>query len=91
MKAAQKDRILRNLGERVHLLYQDMDRHRNALSFLLEGQPPDSGNAACSRELKLKAAIRDAIGVLDQSRKAFKSKQLETLRIELTQVLAEAE
>ncbi len=90
MKAAQKDRILRNLGERVHLLYQDMDRHRNALSFLLEGQP-GSGNAACSRELKLKAAIRDAIGVLDQSRKAFKSKQLETLRIELTQVLAEAE
>lgn len=40
-----------------------------------------------SRELLLKNAIREAIDILEESRKAFKSKQLELLRKRLTQVL----
>jgi hypothetical protein len=39
----------------------------------------------------MKAAIQEAIEVLDESRKAFKSKRLEILRKRLTQVLAEAQ
>jgi formylmethanofuran dehydrogenase subunit B len=42
-----------------------------------------------SRELKLREAIHEAIEVLEESRKAFKSKNLGTLRKKLIQVLIE--
>jgi len=42
------------------------------------------------RELKLKEAIKDSINILEESRKAFKSKRLEALRKKLTQVLIDA-
>jgi hypothetical protein len=41
--------------------------------------------------VKLVNAIKETIEVLEQSRKAFKSKTLETLRRRLTDVLVEAE
>jgi hypothetical protein len=44
-----------------------------------------------TREVKLVNAIKETIEVLEQSRKAFKSKTLETLRRRLTDVLVEAE
>jgi hypothetical protein len=44
-----------------------------------------------SREVRLEKAVADAVHVLDESRKAFKSKQLEVLRKKLTQVLIEDE
>jgi len=40
-----------------------------------------------SRKQLLKDAIKDALDVLEESRKAFKSKKLEALRKKLTQVL----
>ncbi|MDY0042106.1 MAG: hypothetical protein RBS57_17480 [Desulforhabdus sp.] len=40
---------------------------------------------------KLREAVKEAIEILDESRKAFKSKRLETLRKRLTQVLADAD
>lgn len=40
-----------------------------------------------SREERFKAAIQEAIDVLEASRRSFKSKQLEALRKRLTQVL----
>ena len=40
-----------------------------------------------TREVKLKNAIKEAIDVIEESRKAFKSKRLEILRKKLTQVL----
>ncbi len=43
-----------------------------------------------SRELLMKDAIKEAIDVLEESRKAFKSKKLEALRKKLTQVLIDA-
>jgi predicted nucleotide-binding protein (sugar kinase/HSP70/actin superfamily) len=44
-----------------------------------------------ARERRLETAIQEAIEVLEESRKAFKSKRLEKLRKSLTQVLIEAE
>ena len=40
-----------------------------------------------ARERALKQALQEAITVLEQSRKSFKSKQLEQLRKKLTQTL----
>ena len=44
-----------------------------------------------SREIRLEKAINEAIDVLEASRKAFKSKQLEVLRKKLTHVLTETD
>ena len=41
------------------------------------------------RELQLKEAIKETIEVLEESRKAFKSKSLEVLRKNLIKVLTE--
>ena len=43
------------------------------------------------RQLRFKEAITEAIEVLEETRKAFKSKRLEALRKKLTQVLIEPE
>lgn len=43
------------------------------------------------RELKLEKAVKEAIDVIEESRKAFKSKKLEALRKQLTSVLIEAD
>ena len=46
------------------------------------------GHKACgAREKQLAEAIEEAIDVLEESRKAFKSKQLERLRKKLTRTL----
>lgn len=42
-----------------------------------------------SREAVLKDALKETIEVLEESRKAFKSKRLEVLRKRLTQILIE--
>jgi len=43
------------------------------------------------RELRLSNAIKDAIEILEETRKAFKSKRLGVLRKRLTQVLTKPE
>jgi len=43
------------------------------------------------RELRLEKAIQEAVDTLEESRKAFKSKRLESLRKRLTQVLIESD
>jgi hypothetical protein len=42
-----------------------------------------------SREVRLVTAIKETIEILKESRKSFKSKRLEALRKQLTQVLME--
>ncbi len=95
MEFKQNDSMLRTVHESIQSLYQDIDKHRCVIASILEGQYGEQnfGNhqVLFSRELRLKTAIRDAIEVLDESRKAFKSKRLEALRRQLTQALIEAE
>jgi hypothetical protein len=51
----------------------------------------DGTPSGIRREDKLKAAFIETIEVLEQTRKSFKSKQIEALRRKLTQVLIDAE
>ncbi len=92
MDSDKNDLMLRTVRESIQSLYQDIEKHRYVIGSILEGQSEgQTHRSLCSRELRLKAAIREAVEVLDESRKAFKSKRLETLRRQLTQALAETE
>lgn len=105
MNSSQHDEILRVVHESIQSLCKDIDKHRSVITSILEGGSiTDVESGRCNpkvnyfvssslhlRELRLKKAIQDAIEVLEESRKAFKSKQLEALRRQLTRVLVEAE
>ena len=47
--------------------------------------------SSSGREGRLKEVLKETIEVLEQTRKAFKSKRLEVLRKKLTQVLIDTE
>jgi TnpA family transposase len=86
--------LLAALSRSKRDLQQRIDRHFNLVGRVVEGKiealPPDllsSSSTARSRERELKEALRETIGTLERTRKAFKSKTLEALRKKLTQVL----
>jgi hypothetical protein len=93
MELDKKD-LINAINVSVKKLQQGIDVHCCLVAAVLEGQV-DQRNLRpllelCSsqaREFKLKEAIKEAIEVLEESRKAFKSKRLEALRKRLTQVL----
>jgi len=78
-------------------LHRRIDCHYAHILSMLDGAVDGNESAAIkhspvpSREDRLKAAFVEAIEVLEQTRKSFKSKQLEALRRRLTQVLIDAE
>lgn len=82
------------LNESVKELQHRLDEHSCLVAAILDGRV-DCQNLprrtdVCflqTRGEKLRQAIQEAIEVLEQSRKSFKSKQLELLRKKLTQVL----
>ena len=70
------------------------EEHQRLLFRAIEGDGVDVPVASCvlldcPHKRVLKETLAEAVEVLDRSRKAFKSKQLETLRKKLTRVLAE--
>ncbi|MBW2708449.1 MAG: hypothetical protein JRD04_04050 [Deltaproteobacteria bacterium] len=78
----------------VRELHEMIDSHRFLMASIVAQQSDgfQMENLACpyvpqSGEGVLKDAIREAIEVLEESRKAFKSKRLEVLRKKLTDVL----
>lgn len=78
-------------------LHRTIDDHYGRLCSMLEGAEGEGAPVSCpppaahSREQRLREVFIDAIGVLEETRKAFKSKQLQALRQRMTQVLTEAE
>jgi hypothetical protein len=94
---AQAD-LARSISASIKELQQGVDVHCCLVASIL-GDSVDARNLlslqnGCprsDRELKLVNAIKEAIEVLEQSRKAFKSKTLEALRIRLTDVLIDAD
>ncbi|MGE0087081.1 MAG: hypothetical protein AB7S75_21975 [Desulfococcaceae bacterium] len=92
MELERNDQIA-SMIDSIHLLYQDMDRHRQVIGSILAGQSGEQNmknqTFLCSREHRLKKAIQEAVEVIDESRKSFKSKKLEGLRKNLIQVLVE--
>ena len=94
----KKNKLLSALNTSVKDLQEGLSMHCCLMNSLLEGeiderrlQPLVDRCPKRSRERKLEKAVTEAIHVLEESRKAFKSKRLETLRKKLTQVLIEAE
>ena len=77
-------------------LYQKVDIHRRLLSTILEKgvnevslkRVPLPANPSGTDNLK--QAVMDAILVLEETRRSFKSKKLEALRKRLTQALIES-
>ena len=92
--ASDKKEIINALSASIKELQQGMDVHC-CLVAALRDEAVDERNLRSLSEMgpehlkavKLKKAIKEAIDVIEESRKAFKSKKLETLRKKLTQVL----
>jgi len=94
----KKSELVRALHTNMKELRQGIDAHCGLVSTVLQGQLDERQLQRLlnmcpnrSRERTLEKAIKEAIDVLDESRKAFKSKRLEALRKRLTAVLVDAE
>jgi hypothetical protein len=93
-----KKDLIKALNSSIKDLQQGIDIHCGLVTAMLEGgvdernlQPLLDLCPKRSREWLMKDAIKEAIDVLEESRKAFKSKKLEALRKKLTQVLIDAD
>ena len=96
MKAGSKKDLVTVINRSTEELHQKIDMHRYLMTTLLEKKVGDETIKQLAlptffpNENRLKQAIMETIDVLEESRKAFKSKRLEVLRKKLTQVLIEA-
>lgn len=74
-------------------LQSQVERHRKLLQAVVESRPEMAESdclwADCRHRRKLYSVLLETIAVMDETRKAFKSKQLETLRKELARILRE--
>jgi hypothetical protein len=77
---------------------REIELQQNLVALALRSCPRTGGLSALaadcplrSREKRLREAIQEAIEVLESTRRAFKSKQLEMLRKNLTAVLIETD
>ncbi|MEJ2659830.1 MAG: hypothetical protein P8Z73_03760 [Desulfobacteraceae bacterium] len=89
-----KRELIHALNTSVKELQQGIDLHCCLVTSIIEGQVDERNLKPLldlcpkrSHELLMRDAIKEAIDVLEESRKAFKSKRLEVLRKKLTQVL----
>jgi len=96
MKAGSKKDLVTVINRSAEELHQKIDMQRYLMTTLLEKKVGDETLKQLvlptyfPDENKLKQAIMETIEVLEESRKAFKSKRLEVLRKKLTQVLIES-
>jgi hypothetical protein len=92
----ERKEIVSALNTSIKELQQGIDAHCCLVASLMDGDVDERNLrpmldlcAGRNREARLSAAIKEAIDVIEESRKAFKSKRLEALRKKLTQVLIE--
>lgn len=94
MVCTKKRDLIEIIDKSTEDLHQTIDMHRYLMATILEKKVSEKRLnhvllANSHRELKLKEAIKDTIEVLEETRKAFKSKRLEVLRKKLIKVLTE--
>jgi len=94
VEIANKHALVTAIDRSAEELLQQIEMHRRLVASMLGNRVDEGGFQAFSdfcplrsREARLKQAIVEAIEVLEESRKAFKSKRLEALRKKLTAVL----
>ena len=78
----------------IRELRRGLDRHCGLVDAMLKDRRGDrtlrsllDGTCRPKREMRLEQAVREAIDVLEESRRSFKSKRLAALRRKLTEVL----
>jgi len=93
----ERKELINALNASVKEIQLGIDMHCCLVNSILEEQVDECNLRPLmdlctkrSREIRLEKAIREAIDTLEESRKAFKSKSLEALRRNLTQVLIAA-
>ena len=93
---AEKQEIINALTNSLKELQQGIDLHCCLVTSIVEDrldenslQPILDQCPKRSREIRLEKAIQEAIEILDESRKSFKSKKLAALRKMLTRVLVD--
>ena len=96
MKSPNKRDLISVIEKSAEELHEKIDMHRYLMTTILDQRVGDGSIKQISLpsysadEGRLKEAIQEAIEVLEESRKAFKSKRLEVLRKRLTHVLIES-
>lgn len=97
VKDLSKKDLITIIDQSSEELHQKIDNHRFLMASILEENVGDmvlkrvARPFPSSREKRLKDALKETIEILEQTRKAFKSKRLEVLRRKLTHVLVDAE
>ncbi|MEM5786491.1 MAG: hypothetical protein AAGU11_04175 [Syntrophobacteraceae bacterium] len=90
-----REELLAAINRKMAILEQEIGRCRDLIKCVLTGiDNPEIGEVLKGSPLGqndsgLKEIIKEAIDVLEESRKAFKSKKLELLRKRLVEALAE--
>ena len=96
MKIANKSDLITAIDRSAEEIHQRIDMHRYLMATILDQSGGDgtlkrvSLSSYSPVETRLKEALSETIEVLEQTRKAFKSKRLEALRKRLTHVLIES-
>ncbi len=95
MAHANKRNLIKVIDKSAEDLHQKIDMHRYLMTTILEQRVGDETlntlllPSYSLDESRLKKAVKEAIEVLEQTRKSFKSKRLEALRKTLTRALIE--
>ena len=94
--SSEKQEIISVLTNSLKELQQGIDLHCGLVTSIVEDklderslQPLLDQRPKRTREIRLEKAIQEAIEILDESRKSFKSKKLAALRKMLTRVLVD--
>jgi hypothetical protein len=96
MEGTKKRDLIEIIDKSTEELHERIDMHRYLMATILDKRVSENklNNVLLPsphRELRLKKAIEETIEILEETRKAFKSKRLEVLRKKLTSVLIESE
>lgn len=98
MQQINKEDLKNLLDKSSDELHRRIDTHYCKIAMMLEGTAGDSSAAvplmkysSFERKDRFKAAFEETITVLEETRRAFKSKKLEALRKKLTRVLIDTE
>jgi hypothetical protein len=96
MKGKQKENLIEIIDKSTEDLHKKIDMQRYLIATILDKKVSENKlhtvllpDPHC--ELRLKETIKETIEVLEETKKAFKSKRLEVLRKKLTDVLIESE
>ena len=96
MKLINKRDLINVIDKSAEELHQRIDMQRYLMATIIEKRVGDVKlnrillSCSSSNESRLKEAIKEAIDVLEETRKAFKSTKWAALRKKLTHVLIES-